>query len=78
MTACKIYYNINLWERTGFDLGSYARQQVEDDGWPLKISINNTYANSNIDMELAPSLIEADEILAKFGYVEEEALQMAA
>ena len=34
-------------------------------------------ANSNIDMEIAPSLVEADEILAKFGYVEEE-LQMAA
>jgi len=28
-------------------------------------------------MEIAPSLVEADEILAKFGYVEEE-LQMAA
>tara|TARA_Y100000593_G_scaffold49908_1_gene94026 strand:- start:57 stop:206 length:150 start_codon:yes stop_codon:yes gene_type:complete len=35
-------------------------------------------ANDSIDMEMAPSLIEADEILAKFGYVEEEALQMAA
>ena len=35
------------------------------------------YANSNIDMEFAPSLAEADEILAQFGYVEEE-LQMAA
>jgi len=29
-------------------------------------------------MEMAPSVAEADEILAKFGYVEEEALQMAA
>ena len=36
------------------------------------------YANDNIDMEMAPSVAEADEILAKFGYVEEEALQMAA
>ena len=51
--------------------------QAEDDGWPLKKTIKNIYANSNIDMELAPSLAEADEILAKFGFVEEE-LQMAA
>ena len=29
-------------------------------------------------MELAPSLAEADEILAQFGYVEEESLQLAA
>ena len=30
-------------------------------------------------MEMAPpSVAEADEILAKFGYVEEEALQLAA
>ena len=29
-------------------------------------------------MEFAPSLVEADEILAKFGYVEEEELQLAA
>ena len=36
------------------------------------------YANSNIDMEMAPSVAEADEILAQFGYVEEEALQLAA
>ena len=35
-------------------------------------------ANSNIDMEMAPSVAEADEILAQFGYVEEEALQLAA
>jgi len=28
-------------------------------------------------MEMAPSVAEADEILAKFGYVEEEALQLA-
>jgi len=51
--------------------------QAEDNGWPLKTPIENTYANSNIDMEFAPSLAEADEILAKFGFVEEE-LQMAA
>ena len=70
-------YNI-LRERTGFDLGSYAKLQVEDDGWPLKKTIKNIYANDNIDMEMAPSVAEADEILAKFGYVEEEALQMAA
>ena len=44
----------------------------------LKMSINNSNANSNIDMEMAPSVAEADEILAKFGYVEEEVLQMAA
>ena len=29
-------------------------------------------------MEFAPSVAEADEILAKFGYVEEEELQLAA
>jgi hypothetical protein len=29
-------------------------------------------------MEVAPSVAEADEILAKFGYVEEETLQLAA
>jgi hypothetical protein len=29
-------------------------------------------------MEFAPSLAEADEILAQFGYVEEEELLMAA
>jgi len=29
-------------------------------------------------MEMAPSVAEADEILAKFGYVEEEALQLTA
>jgi hypothetical protein len=34
-------------------------------------------ANKTVDMELAPSLAEADAILAQFGYVEEE-LQMAA
>ena len=32
----------------------------------------------NIDAKMAPSVAEADEILAQFGYVEEEALQMAA
>ena len=52
--------------------------QAEDDGWPLKTSIKNIYANDDIDMEVALSVAEADEILAKFGYVEEEALQMAA
>ena len=29
-------------------------------------------------MEMAPSLTEADEILAKFGYVEDEALLLVA
>ena len=56
----------------------YARLQAEDNGWPLKIPIKNIYANSDIDMEMAPSVAEADEILAKFGYVEEEELQLAA
>ena len=68
-----------LWERTGFDLEPYARLQAEDDGWPLKTSIKkNINANDNVDMEFAPSVAEADEILAKFGYVEEEALQPVA
>ena len=61
-----------IWERTGFDLEPYARLQAEDDGWPLKTSIKNIYANSNIDM--APSLAEADEILARFGWTEEAAV----
>jgi len=60
-----------LWGRTGFDLGSYAGLQAEDDGWPLKKTVKNIYANSNIDMDMAPSVAEADEILAKFGYVED-------
>ena len=59
-------------------MDSYARLQAEDDGWPLKTSIKNIYANEDIDIEVALSVAEADEILAKFGYVEEEALQMAA
>ena len=29
-------------------------------------------------MEMAPSVAEADEILAQFGYAEEDALQLAA
>ncbi len=44
----------------------------------LKYPLKNSNANSNIDMEMAPSVVEADEILAQFGYVEEEALQLAA
>ena len=64
--------------RTGFDLETYAGLQAEDDGWPLKISIKNIYANNNVDMEMAPSLTEADEILAKFGFVEDEALSLVA
>ena len=52
--------------------------QAEDDGRPLKTPIKNIYANDNIDMEMAPSVAEADEILAQFGYVEEEALLLAA
>ena len=63
-----------LWGRTGFDLDSYAKLQAEDDSRPLKTSIKNIYANNDVDMEMAPSLTEADEILAKFGYVEDEAL----
>ena len=57
-----------LWGRTGFDLDSYARLQAEDNGWPLKMPIKNIYANDNIDM--APSVAEADEILARFGFQE--------
>ena len=51
---------------------SYARLQAEDNGWPLKTSIKNIYANNDVDM--APSLAEADEILARFGWAEEAAL----
>ena len=52
--------------------------QAEDDSWPLKNSIKNIDANNDVDMEMAPSLAEADEILAKFGFVEDEALLLAA
>ncbi len=69
-TITKVYKILR--GRTGFDLDSYARLQAEDNGWPLKISIKNTYANDNVDM--APSLAEADEILARFGWAEEAAL----
>ena len=62
----------SLRERTGFDLDSYARLQAEDDGWPLKKTVKNLNANNNVDM--APSLAEADEILARFGWAEEAAL----
>ena len=44
----------------------------------LKYPLKKTNANDNVDMEMAPSLAEADEILAKFGYVEEETLSLAA
>jgi len=64
---------IILWGRTGFDLDSYARLQAEDNGWPLKTPIKNIYANNDVDM-VAPSLAEADEILARFGWAEEAAL----
>tara|TARA_Y100000310_G_scaffold199419_1_gene199394 strand:- start:103 stop:342 length:240 start_codon:yes stop_codon:yes gene_type:complete len=51
--------------------------QAEDNGWPLKTPIKKLNANNDVDMEFSPpSLAEADEILAKFGYVEEEALQL--
>ena len=73
----KMVYN-NLWERTGFDLDPYVRLQVEDDGWPLKIPIKNRNADSNVDMEMALSMAEADEILAKFGYAEDKALSLVA
>ena len=33
----------------------------------------NTYANNEVDM-VAPSLAEADEILARFGWAEEATL----
>jgi len=44
----------------------------------LKHPLKNINANNNVDMEMALSVAEADEILAQFGYVEEEALPMAA
>ena len=44
----------------------------------LKHLSKNINANNDVDMEMAPSVAEADEILAQFGYVEEEALQLAA
>ena len=56
---------------------SYVKLQAEDNGWPLKMSIKNIYANNDVDMEMALSVAEADEILAKFGYVEDEAFLLA-
>ncbi len=44
----------------------------------LKYLSKKLNANDNVDMEFAPSVAEADEILAQFGYVEEESLQLAA
>jgi len=64
--------NNNLWGRTGFDLDSYAKLQAEDDGRPLKKTIKNLNANDNVDM--APSVAEADAILAKHGWTEEVAM----
>ena len=47
--------------------------QAEDDSWPLETPIKKLNANDNVDM-VAPSLAEADEILARFGWTEEAAL----
>ena len=44
----------------------------------LKILSKNINANIDVDMEMALSVAEADEILAKFGYVEDEALLLVA
>ena len=44
----------------------------------LKKLSKNVNANDDVDMEMALSVAEADEILAQFGYVEEEALLLAA
>ena len=44
----------------------------------FKTPIKNIYANNDVDMEMAPSLTEADEILAKFGFVEDEAFSLVA
>ena len=63
---------LNLRGCTGFDLEPYARLQAEDDSWPLKSSIQVSTAKNNVDM--APSLAEADAILAKFGWAEEAAV----
>ncbi len=59
---------VKFWGRTGFDLGSDAKQQAEDDSWPLKKSITTSNAKDAVDM--APSVAEADAILAQFGYQE--------
>ena len=65
-----------LGGRTGFDLESNVKLQAENDGWSLKTPVAKSNAK-NIDTEMAPSLAEADEILAKFGYTEDEALLLA-
>ena len=44
----------------------------------LKMLSKNINANIDVDMEMALSVAEADEILAKFGYVEDEALLLVA
>jgi len=57
-----------MWGRSGFDLVSDAKLQAEDDGRPPKNSIKQSNANNVIDM--APSVAEADEILARLGFQE--------
>jgi hypothetical protein len=44
-------------------------------GWPLKKPVTQTEGNNNV--EFAPSVAEADAILAKFGYTETRELAAA-
>jgi hypothetical protein len=48
------------------------RFHAGDGSWPRKTPAAKSNANAN-DMGLAPSVAEADAILARFGYVERDA-----
>ena len=44
----------------------------------LKKLSKNLNGNDNVDMDMAPSVAEADEILAKFGWAEKVPVRAAA
>jgi hypothetical protein len=49
---------------------SKLKRHAVDGSWPLKTSTKKSNAKNIIDVEFAPSIAEADEILARFGYVD--------
>ena len=61
-----------IWACTGFDSPKLVRFHAGDGSWPRKTPAAKSNANAN-DMGLAPSVAEADAILARFGYVERDA-----
>jgi hypothetical protein len=54
-----------------------AGEHAEVDPWPLKTGIKSINDNV-IHADFAPSVAEADAILAKFGYVDKEVEAIAA